>query len=267
MNVCLITGASSGIGMEFARQLAPRTSTLLLVARRVERLEALRTELARPGLEIHVARADLADPAELDKIARWITAFPLDGLINSAGLGDNGDFAGSDWRRVQQMIAVNMAALTRLTLAALPVLRRHPPAVILNTSSLAGLLPVPGMCVYAATKAYILSFSEGLRCELAGSGVSVTTLCPGPVPTEFDQIAVRPEDPRPLDAPDFFNYPVQKVVAEALAALRHDRPRVIPGRHIATAMTLVRFLPLPFLRWGLTNRFQNQPKTSESIAL
>jgi len=249
----LITGASSGLGTEFARQLAPRASALVLVARRQDRLEALAGELARPGLTIVTHRADLADPGEAAALLRRLEeeALPVNLLINNAGLGDHGFFERSDWERVRQMLGVNIGALTRLTHALLPTLLNQPEAAILNVSSVAGMVPIPKMAVYAATKAYVSSFSESLRAELRDTSVRVTVLCPGPVSTEFGEVAQRLTDPDPLPAPELLKVPAVRVVEEALRAVEADRPRVIPGWLVAAVMLLSAALPLWILRLAM----------------
>jgi len=252
----LITGASSGLGAEFARQLAPRASALVLVARRTERLEVLKSELERPGLTIHCRPADLSDSAEIDGLVEWLAAegVEVNFLINNAGLGDRGRFDTSDWERVQQMLDVNIGALTRLTHALLPTLKAQAGAAILNVSSVASLVPLPKLAVYAATKAYVTSFSEAIRAELRGSGVRVTTLCPGPVHTEFGQVAERNVNPDEVQPPDGLRVPAQQVVAEALEAVDRDRARIIPGWRVALFMALVTALPMALLRYGLNKR-------------
>ena len=255
-STALITGASSGLGAEFARQLAPRASTLVLVARRGERLEALRREIERPGLTIHCRQADLAEPAETQALADWVmaTGVPVNLLINNAGLGDHGRFETSAWERVRQMLEVNIGALTHLTHALLPVLKAQAGAAILNVSSVASFFPIPRMAVYSATKAYVTSFSEAIRAELRGTGVRVVTLCPGPSYTEFGSVAERAVNPEPMHAPDILRIPPQKVVADALRGVERDRARVVPGWHVALAMGFLALLPMIFLRPGLNRR-------------
>jgi short-subunit dehydrogenase len=248
----LITGASSGIGREFARQLAPRAGTLVLVARREQRLNELRDELQqlpRQNLAIYVRKTDLADAAQLQQLTAWLQSdnIRIDLLINNAGLGDLGPFATSDPERTGRIMLVNMVALTSLTRHLLPRMIFEKRGAILNVSSSACFLPIPGFAVYAATKAYVTSFSEALRAELRGTGVSVCTLCPGPVDTEFQQIATRPGQ-EPERAPGFVYVPVQRVVREALAALEDDRPLVIPGFAMKLAMFLTRLIPMPLMR-------------------
>jgi hypothetical protein len=252
----LITGASSGLGGEFARQLARRAGTLILAARRLDRLEALRAELARPGLAIECHAVDLARPDDLAKFLETLRARPgpIDLVINNAGLGDHGFFDESDWSRVEAMIDVNITALTRITHALLPKLVRARRGVILNVSSIASFVPVPKMAVYAATKAYVTSFSEGLRAELRRTGVTVTAVCPGPVDTEFFVTAERVPEGRSIETPELFKVPAEQVVREALAAAGNDRARVVPGWLVWAAMSVAALLPLIFLRPILAQR-------------
>lgn len=251
----LITGASSGLGAECARQLAPRARTLVLVARRAERLEALARELARPGLTVRTFPADLAARAQLERLLTELTAGePISFIINNAGCGDHGLFEESDWPRVQAMLDVNIHALTRLTHALVPQLVKSGRGAILNVSSIASLLPLPQMAVYAASKAYVTSFSEALRAELRGTGISVTAVCPGPVDTEFFTIAERPDSKHTVPAPPLFKVPAEQVVREALHAVRTDRARVIPGWLVFLVLTLTSFIPMFLLRLALNQR-------------
>ena len=192
----LVTGASAGIGREFARQLAPVVGSMILVARRADRLEALELELKviNPALEIFYRALDLRNHDDLGKFCDWLeeSGLTVDILINNAGLGDRGRFIDSDWDKINSMLRVNIEALTYLTYRILPSMRKSGCGAILNVSSVAGFLPVPSLAVYAASKAYVTSFSEALRAELRSSNISVTVLCPGQVPTEFDSVAARP---------------------------------------------------------------------------
>jgi len=253
----LITGASVGIGREFARQLAGRARSLTLIARREQELNELREDLKQqhPNLTVHIRTTDLADLAQLNDFPAWLERemIDVDLLVNNAGLGDSGPFATSDPIRNEQMTLVNMVALTSLTRKLLPRMLAKQRGGILNVSSSAGFLPIPDFAVYAATKAYVTSFSEALRAELRGTGVSVCTLCPGPVHTEFQEVAKRP-DAQPEGGPEFVFVPVEQVVRNALAALEADRPLVIPGFAMKLGMFLVRLMPMPILRllWRLT---------------
>ena len=244
----VITGASAGIGREFARQLAPVVRAMILVARRNDRLEALERELKtlNPELELFGRSLDLRNQAELEHFCDWMdeSGLTIDLLINNAGLGDHGPFAESEWERVCSMLQVNVYALSYLTFRVLPAMTKTGSGAILNVSSVAGLLPVPNSAVYAATKAYVMSFSEAIRAELRSSGISVTVLCPGPVETEFLSLATRKSDLQKHTAPDFFVVSVEEVVREALEAAAKERPRVIPGAIVNLAMTTIAFLPM-----------------------
>src|SRR5207253_2448925 len=159
---------------------------------------------------------DLAERAQPNELIAGLERekIDVDLLINNAGFGDSGPFATSDPRHNEQMMLVNMVALTSLTRHLLPKMIARKRGGILNVSSSAGFLPIPDFAVYAATKAYVTSFSEALRAELRGTGVSVCTLCPGPVHTEFQQIAKRPGG-QPESGPEFVHVPVEKVVRDA----------------------------------------------------
>jgi len=248
----LITGASAGIGREFARQLAGRAHSMILVARRDERLIELADHLKRehPKLGVHVQKVDLGD---LDQLRAFFESLDrekleVDLLINNAGLGDSGPFAQSDPDRNKEMTLLNVATLTLVTRHFLPQMIAKHRGAILNVSSSAGFLPIPLSAVYAATKAYVTSFSEALRAELYGTGVSVCALCPGPVVTEFQQVAKR-EGVKPNIGPKFLVVTVEQVVRDALAALEADRPLVIPGFGMKFLMLLARLMPTPVLRW------------------
>ena len=250
----LVTGATSGLGAEFARQLAPRARQLILVGRRKERLESLAESLRKdfPSLAVDLIAADLAIPEERERLASYIvrSEIPLNLLINNAGLGDLGPFDTAEWSRLEPMLSVNVAALTHLTHLLLPMLRTRNPSAVLNVSSIAGFFPLPEMAVYAATKAYVTSFSEALRMELAPQGAAVTALCPGPVPTEFFEVTSREGKPiRAMDRshPAFAATP-ELVVREALAGLERNRPGIIPNALLAAVVRTVRLLPFPLIR-------------------
>ena len=248
----LITGASAGIGREFARQLAGRARSMILVARRDERLLELADHLKRehPKLVVHVRKADLGDLSQLQAFLESLyrDKLEVDLLINNAGLGDSGAFAQSDPDRNKEMTLLNVATLTLITRHLLPPMIAKHRGAILNVSSSAGFLPIPLSAVYAATKAYVTSFSEALRAELYGTGVSVCALCPGPVVTEFQQVAKR-EGVKPDIGPQFLVVTVEQAVRDALTAVEADRPLVIPGFAMKLLMLLVRLMPMPILRW------------------
>jgi hypothetical protein len=250
----LITGASAGLGAEFARQLAPIASRLILVGRRADRLTALAAELqsSRSDLRIDTIAADLSQSSERERLAVQIIReeIPLNLLVNNAGLGDLGTFDDADWSRLAPVLDVNIVALTHLTHLLLPMLRSQRPSGILNVSSVAGFYPLPEMAVYAATKAYVTSFSEALRMELAPAGITVTALCPGPVPTEFFEVASRNgEMIRAMDRshPALATSP-ERVVGDALWGLMADKPGVIPNSLLALLVRGSRLLPFPVIR-------------------
>jgi uncharacterized protein len=252
----LITGASAGLGREFAQQLAPCARSLVLVARREQRLNQQRDELRNRNaqLGVHVRVVDLCDKGQIDELIRWLGdhKIDIDFLINNAGLGDYGSFATSDPGRDDRIIQVNIVALTSLTRRLIPQMIARKRGTILNVSSSAGFLPIPGMAVYAASKAYVNGFSEALRAELRGTGVTVTALCPGPVHTEFGDVAKRPGG-QPERGPEFVYVSVEKTVRDALAAVEADRTLVIPGLIMKLGMFLVRITPMSILRmaWRL----------------
>ena len=248
----LITGASSGIGAEFARQLAPYARTLILVARSRDALSALATELTRPGLEVRIHPADLADPAQIPGVIA--AAAGVDFLINNAGLGDHGLFERSDWARVQAMVDVNITALTRLTHGILPAMVARKTGRILNVSSIAGDIPVPGMAVYAATKSYVTSLTEALRAELSSTGVTVTAVCPGPVDTAFSGRAERAGEHDDMKSPSIMKVAIPQVAREALMAVERGRARVVPGWVPAAVAVAISVIPMFAIRAFLKRR-------------
>jgi uncharacterized protein len=190
--VALITGASSGIGLELARLFARDGHDLMLVARRHDRLQALADELTdRYEVQVTVIAADLADPSAPAEIARRVAAAGLEVefLVNNAGYGLAGEFIRTDAATELRMIQVNIAALTHLSKLFLPRMVAEHQGRIMNVASTAGFVPGPIMAVYYATKAYVISFSLALAEELRQSGVTVTVLCPGATRTEFQERA------------------------------------------------------------------------------
>jgi short-subunit dehydrogenase len=248
----LITGASAGIGREFARQLAGRAGSLVLVARRLDRLEALRDELTKndPNLNVHCRAVDLSQSNEIDELCAWLERekIAVDFLVNNAGLGDRGSFATAPPERIHEMLAVNIVALTILTRGLLPAMIEKKRGAILNVSSSAGFLPIRKMAVYAASKAYVTSFSDGIRGEVSKQGVVVSSLCPGPVDTEFSSVARRSIGKQPYPSPSFMHMPVEGVVRAGLAGIERNKPLVVPGIVMKIAMLLVRLTPMAILR-------------------
>lgn len=184
----LITGASEGLGREFADLAAAEGRPVILSARQVEKLEALAADLRqRFGVQAVVIAADLSQPGEAERL--WAEASAgrvIDVLVNNAGLGRNGAFADlSGWARERDTIAVNVTAATTLMKLAVAAMADRGQGRVLNVASAAGFLPGPHMAVYHASKAYLLSLSEAVSAELAGTGVKVTALCPGATQTYF----------------------------------------------------------------------------------
>jgi short-subunit dehydrogenase len=266
----LITGASAGIGREFARQLASHARSLVLVARRAERLEQLRDELVKrdPNLHVRVRVVDLAERSQIDSLCDWLAQEKIDPnfLINNAGLGDMGLFATADPDRVDQILRVNVIALTALTRKLLPTMIARKRGAILNVSSSAGFLPIAGFAVYAATKAYVTSFSETIRAELYGTGVKVSTLCPGPVHTEFGDVANRPGR-QPERGPEVVYVSVERVVRDAIAGIEGNRALVIPGFMMKLGMLFVRLTPMSILRLAsrISETISRSGKTFPSV--
>jgi len=255
----LITGASAGLGREFALQLAPVAGAVVLVARRQDRLTAVAAELGalRPGLKVMVLAGDLGGTDFHPRLDALLAreGLEVDLLINNAGLGDYGPFVDADPARIEAMLTTNIGAVVRLTRALLPGMIARRRGWILQVSSVAGLLPLPGLAIYAATKAFVTSFSEALRLECIESGVHVTALLPGPVNTEFGRVATRPGAEEYVRiSPPFFKVPPECVVASGLAAVAAGRPRVIPGWIPRVCMTLAASLPLPLIRAILRGR-------------
>ena len=187
----VVTGASSGIGRELARIAARNGRDVVLVARRIERLEELARELTQEfGVAAHYVAADLANAASPSRVFREVPArSEVDFLVNAAGLGVYGFFADADLEKELESIRVNVSALTEMTKLFLPAMLQRRRGVILNVASTAAFQPGPLMAVYYATKAYVLSFTEALAEELHGTGVTATALCPGPTVTEFQKHA------------------------------------------------------------------------------
>lgn len=188
----VVTGASSGIGRALALELAQRGMRVALVARQSLALQQVADEIRIGGGEAVVIELDLAQPGSADRLRAALQqqgCTPLRLLVNNAGVGAWGPFVPEQLARYDEMVALNMAAVVNTTAALLPDLRRHTPSAVLNVSSQAAYQPVPYMAVYAATKAFVHSFSLALRQELSDSGVLIQGLVPGPTETDFDRRA------------------------------------------------------------------------------
>jgi len=254
----LISGASSGIGEQFARLLASNVDHLVLVARRVDRLERLSRELkqSHPQLRIWVMNADLTSVEHRQHLVNELAAnhLQVDLLINNAGMGDYGEFLSADWVKLEQMMELNITALTHVTHALLPGIVEAQGAIV-NVSSLASLLPIPDFAVYAASKAYVTSLSESLAIELKEHNVKVLCVCPGPVRTEFGTVARRSKDAKgPHKHTAWYYVPVEQVAQEALQALQGNKLRVYPGWQHKLLATGLALTPLLLLRLVLATR-------------
>ncbi|WP_394833351.1 SDR family oxidoreductase [Pendulispora rubella] len=244
--VVLITGASSGIGVEIARQTAARVKALVLVARRIDRLEQLKEELVRvhPRLQVHVCGCDLADRDAVREMLSSVERATggVDVLVNNAGFGDLGVFDRADWDKTERMITLNVTALTYLTHRLVPGMVERARGGILNVSSGFGLAFMPGFSVYIGTKHYVTGFTESLRLDLAGTGVTVTQVCPGPVKTEFKETLGNFTG---ADAPGFVEISAAECARAALRGFERGRALVIPGFVIRVLMLLNAISP----RW------------------
>jgi hypothetical protein len=225
----LITGASSGIGRELARTVAPRARGLLLTARRRDRLEALRRELAAvaPACEVELVVGDLASSADRERLAAAaLDRGGVDVLVNNAGLGGQGVYDRVEWSRVEQILQVDVVAVAMLTHRLLPPMVQRGTGGVLNIGSGAGRHLLPGAAAYVAAKHFVDGFSEARRVDLSGTGVRVTQVCPGPVDTEFDVAAGMDGYGGP---PRLVRISAAQCAREAVAGFDADRPLVHPG--------------------------------------
>jgi short-subunit dehydrogenase len=241
-SVAVITGASAGLGVEFARQLSAQGQRLVLVARRKDRLETLADEFGNArAVELDLSRPGASGQLMADIIRHGET---VELLVNNAGFGLAGAFAELDEKRQREMIDLNCGALTELAHAVLPGMIERKAGGILNVASTAAFQPGPGMAVYFATKAFVLSFSEALHDEMKRHGVRVSCLCPGPTRTEFR--AVSGFDPKG---------PVGKISADAASVVRtgleglaRNKAVVVPGLANKVISQTHRFFPRAFMR-------------------
>lgn len=232
----LITGASSGIGLTLARQLAEKGYDLILVARSVDKLQALAKELSEQhGVQARVAAADLTQSASVQNLATLLDkqGASIRVLINCAGVLHQNAFTQMEAAQIQQMIDLNISALTAMLHAVLPMMKRCVAeqggrAHVLNVASIAAFQPIPMLAVYAASKAYVLSLSEALAEELQGSGVSVTALCPGITATNMLAQAKSAND-KLSQLPSFLIADVEDVARTALEAMLRGDAICVPG--------------------------------------
>jgi hypothetical protein len=243
----LISGASSGIGVEFARVLAGRGCDVVLVARRTERLDALAGELGAVGVE--VLTADLTSAAGLAAVERRLTDSPVELLVNNAGVASSGAFADAALEDEDRLVRLNVLALMRLTRVALGPMVTAGRGGILNVSSLASDQPLKGFATYAASKAYVTTFSESIAAEVRGSGVHVTILKPGYVWTEMN-----PDGPSRESLQGRFWLEADHVARAAVDAVERGKLMCVPGAHWWAVNGLVNAMPHQLVR-ALTTRF------------
>ena len=241
--LALVTGASRGIGAALARELARHGHDLVLTARSIEPMRALADELGRLGAATTVIAADLALPGAAIRLADDLSdrGLTVDVLINNAGLGSVGRFDRTDPGRIGEMLYVNIVALTELTRLLLPGMVGRRKGRIMLVASVAGFQPGPRWAVYFASKAYVLSLGEALAHELRGTGVSVTTLCPGATATEFFDVAGA--SPARLANRLRRLMPADRVARLGYAALAAGRPLVVAGAMNRLAAWVGRYAP------------------------
>lgn len=240
--LAVVTGASSGIGAAFAEALAARGMDLIVVARRGARLDALAAKLMRDaGVRVRVLVADLLDDADLRGVEAALRQAPgIDLLVNCAGFGTYRPFSEIAPERIKHELMLDLVVPVALTRAALPGMLARGKGAILNVSSMAGFIPIPRHATYCAAKAGLTRFTEALHGELAGTGVRVQALCPGPVPTEFFAISGYDID----DVPAYMLQSARDCAEAGLKALDRRSAIHIPHAFIRTFVRVLRMLPL-----------------------
>ena len=232
----LVTGASSGLGVAYARRLASEGVGVVLAARSEDKLQAVADELRALGVEARVVPTDLTDRESRSRLIDACRDLPLSHLINNAGFATMGDFLDAEPGRISREMELNMVALTELTRALAPGMVERGRGAIVNVASTAAFQPIPTMAVYAATKSYVLSFSQALWAEVKAQGVKVVAICPGPTETSFfanageDSAMTRRRTP-------------EQVVASTFRALEQGRPSVVDGRFNAVQATVAKLSP------------------------
>jgi short-subunit dehydrogenase len=246
--IALVTGATAGLGAEFARQLAEQGYDLVLVARDVARLEAARKSLSTGSVE--VLPADLTTDAGCASVAARLSQGDIDLLVNNAGMGAYAAFGSADLAREEEQLDLNVRAVLRLSHAAVRAMTARGSGRILNVSSVAGFVPRGGNATYSASKAWVTMFSEALAVQLAGSGVTVTAVCPGFTHTEFHERAQADMSA----VPDRMWLEAADVVREGLADTFAAKPVSVPSRRYKALVSIARTLPRPMLRAVMARR-------------
>jgi short-subunit dehydrogenase len=252
-STCLITGASSGIGADIARELASRGHGVTLVARREDRLRALADELREAhGVRAEALGCDLTDAAARDALVAQVEALGLtiEVLVNNAGFGTGGSFYELDADTELRMVRTNVEAVLALTHAVVPGMVKRQRGAILHVASSAAFQPIPRQATYAATKAFVLSFGEALHAELGPHGITVTSLCPGPVRTEFVEVAGMEE--ASAAAPSFLWVNADECARAAVRGLERGKRVVVPNPAIRAGAIAAHHTPhsvlLPAMR-------------------
>jgi short-subunit dehydrogenase len=237
--LAVITGASAGIGAEFARQLHARGFDLFLIARRADHLVALKSQLEeKRANSVEVRSVDLCNQSELAKLCTELKVLPVKLLVNNAGRGSFGLFDELDLTQELSMVALNISAGLSILHAVLPVLKQQKTGGVITISSVLGFQPTPYMATYAGTKAFNLYHTLALRKELKGTGVQVLTVCPGPTATEFAGVARVPGE-----FTDIQRDRVDMVVAQSIIAFQKGRAFVVPGMRSSLLSLFSRILP------------------------
>jgi short-subunit dehydrogenase len=243
----LVTGASAGLGAEFARLFARDGHDVVVVARRRDKLETLAAEIkAERGVGMHVLAEDLGEPGAGSRVARELArqGLEIEFLVNNAGFGGIGAFAQRDLSRELQMVHVNIVALVELTHGLLPAMIARRSGRILNLGSTAGFVPGPFMAVYYASKAFVNSFTEALSVELEGTGVTATVCCPGATATEFAHVAQN--DKTALFKANVM--PARDVAEEAYRAMMRGEPLSVIGLANKVRIASLRMAPRGIVR-------------------
>src|SRR5215469_551298 len=241
----LITGASAGIGFELTKLLAGKLDALVVVARRTERLTQLKNDLQAqlPKLGVSVESADLSNPGGVENLLKRLDERRLgvDVLVNNAGLGEAELFERSPWSRIQQIVAVNVLAMLRLSHHLLPPMIRRGHGAILNIGSGAGYAAMPNAAVYTASKHFVRAFTESLRAQVAGTGIIVSEAAPGPVETEFDTVAGISGGATP--AQGVFRIDAQECANDIVRQFEKGARIIFPGRNYRLMMKLQPLMP------------------------